>query len=165
MIYGRFSFLIFFGLFCVVIQSNLFLHGYILPIGFDLTIPLTLYVGLSQKPTHGALLVVWFGFLIDVFSGSIMGTHTFLRAFMFLLIQVLKRGLFLENKVFFGLLVLALFFLEAALISSLSAFTGLDLFFWKKLLVCPVGQGIFTLLLWYVIYPYLIKLEGFFKKV
>jgi len=164
MIYGQISFLIFVGLFCIIVQSNSFLHSHILPIGFDLTIPLTLYVGLSQKPPQGALLAVWFGFLMDVFSGSIMGMYTFLRVSMFLLVQILKKGLFLENKVFFGLLVLALFFWEAFLVSLLFALTGVRLFLWENLFTLPFTHGLFTVFLWYLISPGFISLEGFFRK-
>lgn len=162
---GNFLFLICFGLFCIVIQSNLFLHNLISPLRLDLTIPLTLYVGLSQKPLQGGLLVFWFGFLLDVFSGSIMGMYAFLRVCMFLLIQILKKGLFLENKVFFGILVLGLFFLEALLISFLFKLTGVQFFSRENLFTFSLVHGLFTLLVWYVLpYPCFAKLEGFLKK-
>jgi rod shape-determining protein MreD len=161
---SNFLFLMFFGLFCIVIQSNLFLHNSVLPFRLDLTIPLTLYVGLSQKPTQGCLLVFWFGFLLDVFSGSVMGMYTFLRVFMFLLIHILRKGLFLENRVLFGLLVLALFFLESFLVSLLFGFAGSQFFPWKKLLTFGLIHGLFVLVVWYITYPYFTRLEAFFRK-
>ena len=161
---GNFLFLICFGLFCMVVQSNLFLHNLISPFRLDLTIPLTLYVGLSQKPFQGGLLVFWFGFLLDVFSGSVMGMHAFLRVFMFLLIQVLKKGLVLENKVVFGVLVLGLFFLEDFLTSILCKLTGVRFSYGEKFFTLCLIHGLFALLVWYPAYPYFLKLEGLFKK-
>jgi len=121
-------------------------------------------VGLSQKPLQGGLLVFWCGFLLDVFSGSVMGMYAFLRVFMFFLIQILKKGLFLENRALFGLLVLGLFFFEAFLVSFLFKLTGVPFLYWEKFFAFCLAHGLFSLLVWYLGYPYFFRLEAYFRK-
>ena len=161
---GNFFFFLCFGLFCIFVQSNLFLHSFVLPFQFDLTVPLTLYIGLSQSPFRGGLLVFWVGLLLDVCSGGVLGMYTFSRESMFFLIQILKKGFFLEKKISFGALVLVLFFFEAFLVFLLLQLAGKHFVSLQILLRSCFVPGILSLLIWYALYPLVSKLEKISKK-
>ncbi|RLA93926.1 MAG: rod shape-determining protein MreD [Deltaproteobacteria bacterium] len=152
-----FFFFLFIGVVFVFFQSNLFLHKYIFPLKFDLTIPLIVYLSISQKPVSGGILSLWFGFLIDAFSGGVMGLYTFLREFMFFLAQILKKFFFLKNKLIFAFLVFLLFLMEAFILFftfRVSAGKFMEL---KRLIPFCFTRAGFSLFVWIIIYRFLFK--------
>ncbi|HPD20005.1 MAG TPA: rod shape-determining protein MreD, partial [Candidatus Pacearchaeota archaeon] len=122
----EFLFLAIFGLFCIVIQTNPIVNCYLFPIKPDLTIPLIFYICLFQKPVRGCFLVMWLGFLMDLFSGGVMGIFLFLRLILYCFIQALKKLFFLENKLLWVGVVLLLFLSDSFLIHLLFRLTGKD---------------------------------------
>ena len=145
-------------------QSNLFLDGLIFLFKPDLTIPLTLYIGLSQNLVKGGLLVLWIGFLLDVFSGSVMGMYVLIRGFMFFLIQFIKKGFFLEKIFLFTALVVFLFFVEVFFVFLMLKLTGKIFFDLEKSFQFFFAPAFFTLLIWYLVYPVFSKLENIVKR-
>jgi len=160
----EFLFLAIFGLFCIVIQTNPIANCYLFPIKPDFTIPLTFYICLFQKPVQGCFLVMWLGFLMDLFSGGIMGIFLFLRLVLFCFVLIFKKLLFLENKLLWVGVVLFLFLLDSLLIHLLFGLMGKN---WEALAIIlktSVSQGSFTFLLSLLIFPLFNKFEKFIKE-
>jgi rod shape-determining protein MreD len=160
----RFLLLLAFGFLCIIIQSNTFLNYYIFPIKPDLTIPLTLYVSLYLPPLHGALLVVGIAYLVDATSGGLLGLYMFLRTTLYLIIHLMKGQITLDNRFYFLIAVIILFFLESFLARGLFHFMGINIGTAQKLLTNVLYQGIFTVVLWVIIAPLLTKLEQVAKR-
>jgi len=155
----RIILLICFGFLCILIQSNLFLYHAVFPIQPDLTLPLTIYIGLSLNPLQGAILVVAIAYLMDITSGGVLGLYIFLRTFLFLAVYVLKGHLAFENRFLFFFLILVFFLIEALMASVIFHLLGVHLGSTQKVLTTAFFQGIFTTILWIVLYPLLLKLE------
>jgi rod shape-determining protein MreD len=160
----EFLFLAIFGLFCVVIQTNPIANCYLFPIKPDFTIPLTLYICLIQKPVQGCFLAMWLGFLMDLFSGGVMGIFLFLRLVLFCFVQILKKLLFLENKVLWVGVVLLLFLLDSLLIHLLFGLMEKNWGTLEIILKTSMSQGFFTFLLSLLIFPLVNKIEKFIKE-
>lgn len=159
----NFLFLAILGLFCIVIQTNPIVNRYLFLIKPDFTIPLTLYVCLLKKPVQGCFLVMWFGFLMDLFSGGIMGIFLFLRLVMFCFIQLLKKLLFFENKLLWAGAILLLFLLDSFLIHLLFGLMGKHYGTFKTIVATSLSQGCFTFLLSLLLFPLVNKCEKFIK--
>ena len=152
-----FLFLVIFGLFCIIFQTNPILNHFFFPIKPDLTIPLALYICLFQKPVQGCFLVLWMGFLMDLFSGGVMGIFLFLRMILFSFLQLLKKLFFLENRVFWFGLVLILFLFDSLLIYLLFEFMGKDFGSVEGFWGASVAQGFFSSFLFFLFFPLLNK--------
>ena len=154
-----------FGFVCIIIQSNLFLCHHVLPIKPDLTIPLAVYISLSQPPIPAALLVMGIGYLMDATSSGSLGFYIFLRASVFFLIYLCKGRLFFENTLLVFVAVIVLFLIEALLIQSLFAFIGMNIGTVPQALTTALYQGVFTVMLWAVLFPLYKKLDQTVQKV
>ena len=155
----NFLFFAFFGLFFIVIQSNPVLNSYFFPVKPDLTIPLAVYISLSQRPVAGGFLVLWLGFLMDLFSGGIPGLFLFLRGVLFFLVRIFKKLFFLESKVFWFLLVVFFFFVDFFFVSlflRVAEKTGAALGAGLK---TTLAQASFTLILCFLVFPPFFKME------
>ena len=159
----EFLFLAIFGLFCVVVQANPVVNSCLFPIKPDLTIPLVFYVVLFRRPLPGFFLTMWFGFLMDLFSGSVLGLFLFLRMSLFFIIHVFKKIFFLENKFLWTFFILLFFLLDSLLIHFLFGLMGRS---WGggALLKASFAQGCFSLFLSLLVFPFYYKLEKFLKR-
>jgi rod shape-determining protein MreD len=160
----EFLFLAIFGLFCVVIQTNPIANYYLFPIKPDFTIPLTFYICLLQKPVRGCFLVMWLGFLMDLFSGGIMGIFLFIRLVLFCFVQILKKLFFFENKFLWAGAVLLLFLFDSLFIHFLFRLMGKNGGTLGIIIKTSVSQGFFTFLLSLLIFPLVNKFEKFIKE-
>ena len=148
-----------FGFLCVLIQSNLFLQQYLFSIKPDLTIPLTVYIGLRQDPLWGGLLVVCIAYLMDVASGGVLGLYVFLRVTMLVVIHMLKNRFFFENRLFYCAVVMVLFLMESVFIYALFHFLGKNVGSLPHLLTTSLYQGALTLVLWILLLSIFLKLK------
>jgi len=107
---------------------------------------------------------MWLGFLMDLFSGGVMGIFLFLRLILYCFIQALKKLFFLENKLLWVGVVLLLFLSDSFLIHLLFRLTGKD---WGPLAIIlrtSMLQGFFTFLLSLLVFPLVNKFEKFIKE-
>ncbi|HNU70673.1 MAG TPA: rod shape-determining protein MreD [Thermodesulfobacteriota bacterium] len=154
----QFFLLLLFGAVCILVQSNLFLEQYVFPIKPDLTIPLSIYIGLTQPPLQACALVLIIAYFLDSASGGILGMYVFLRALMLLLLNQMKNRLFFENTLTMLTAVLFFFLFEAALFFMFFSLIGRGSSSIQNVLLLSLYQGVFTLALWIIVYPLLVKL-------
>lgn len=160
----QFSLLLLLGAACILIQSNLFLEQYVFPVKPDLTIPLSVYIGLTQPPLQAGALVLIIAYLLDSASGGILGMYVFVRALLLLVLNLMKNRLFFENIVTMLTVVLVFFLLEATLFFLFFALASRSLGTVSGVLSRSLYQGIFTLALWIIVYPLLVKLPCLTEK-
>jgi len=160
----NFLFLIFSGVFFVLIQSNLFLNNFIFPVKPDLTIPLIVYIGLSREPVQGSILVLGIGCFMDIFSAGVMGLYALMGELMFFLIYVLRKVFFLKNKLFCCLLIVVFFLMESFLICIYFKFTGRGFPGDWDFFEAAFMRAVFTLFLCFFIFPLVYKTEKLFKN-
>jgi rod shape-determining protein MreD len=152
------------GLFCVLVQTNLSINHLFFPFKPDLTIPLTVYVALSQRPLQGSLYALWAGFLMDLTSGASVGLYVFTRQLVFFLAHLVKRGGLLDSVLLQGVLSVAFFFLDASVIYIIARVAGDAAVEGADFFQRSGRQAVFTLLLWYLLSPALKKLEALAAK-
>jgi rod shape-determining protein MreD len=152
------------GVFCVLVQTNLSFAHLFFPLKPDLTIPLTVYIALSQGAFRGSLYVLWVGFIMDLTSGGATGLYLFTRQSMFFISYLAKKYGFLDSVPLQGFLTIAFFFLDAIII-SLTVRVGGDSNVEPIQFFQHTGsQAVFTLLIWFLFYPALRKIEGLVVK-
>ena len=93
-----------------------------------------------------------------------MGIFLFLRLVLFCFVQILKKLLFLENKVLWVGVVLLLFLLDSLLIHLLFGVMGKNWGTLEIILKTSMSQGFFTFLLSLLIFPLVNKIEKFIKE-
>jgi rod shape-determining protein MreD len=148
------------GLFCVLLQTNLSLAHLFFPFKPDLTIPLTVYIALSQGAFGGSLYVLWVGFIMDLTSGGVAGLYLFTRQGMFFLSYLVKKCGFLDSIPLQGFLTIAYFFLDATIIFLTVRLTGDSSVEPMQFFQHTGSQAVFTLLLWYLLCPAVKKVES-----
>lgn len=111
------------GILFLTLQTTLLT---IFPIGRirpDLVLVLTLFLGFSFPPLSGGILVFFFGYLMDLFSGNVFGLYALSRPLLFFGTQIFKDRIYLE-----GFLSRFLFVLLFALAEGLLLFVLLKAF-------------------------------------
>jgi rod shape-determining protein MreD len=86
--------------FCLVLQTTVLAslpHQLAKP---DLVLIVVFYLGLSANPLPGAFLAFFSGFMMDIFSGSIFGVHTFSKTFIFFLTILIKDRFYARSPLF-----------------------------------------------------------------
>ena len=107
---------------------------------------------------------MWIGFLLDIFSGGVVGIFMFIRVAMFLFVRIVIKKVFLENKIIFAAMVVVLFFFEAFLVFFIFKFMGNNFFGLKKLFQSSFLQAVFTFFVWCFAFPVFSKLENVVKN-
>ena len=93
------------------------------------------------------------GGLMDIFSGGILGFYIFMRETIFFLALLLKKALFLENRLFYFLLIMFSFLLEgffACLVFRLLEKNSAEVCFFLKE---SFFNSLLSLLIWVCLYP------------
>ena len=85
----------------------------------DLLLILTVYFGLFSSPLAGATLAFLSGYLMDVFSGSIFGIHTFSKTAIFFLTIVIRDRFYVKSPLFQAGIVFSLSIIEGFIIISI----------------------------------------------
>lgn len=107
----RIVFLLLLGILFLTVQATLLTTPSLQRIRPDLVLIFILYLGLSYPPVSGGLVAFAFGFLMDLFSGNVLGLHTLSRTLIFYLTQFLRGRIYLEgfSSQFFFVFVFNLF--------------------------------------------------------
>ena len=66
----------------------------------DLLLILIVYFGLYTSPLVGAILAFLSGYVMDIFSGSIFGVHTFSKTAIFFLTILIKDRFYVKSPLF-----------------------------------------------------------------
>ncbi|MEB2286455.1 MAG: rod shape-determining protein MreD [Polyangiaceae bacterium UTPRO1] len=115
------------GALALLLQTTV-LHGLtdgrIIP---DLVLILCVYLGLYEHNIGGATGAFLFGYLLDSFSGSVVGLHAFAMTVVYLVVYLVSRRLWMDNTVsgvvmvFFGSLLKGV-----AIVAALAAYLAID---------------------------------------
>ena len=95
-----------FGVGAVLLQTTLLhslLFGAIVP---DIMLVLCVYLGLRHQNVGGVLGAFMLGYGLDAFSGTAVGTNAFAMTFVFLMVYLLSRRLWIEGGFTSALVVL-----------------------------------------------------------
>ena len=115
------------GMLVLLLQTTL-LHGLsggrIIP---DLVLILCVYLGLHEHNIGGATGAFLLGYLLDSFSGSLVGLHAFAMTTVYLVVYLVSRRLWMDNTlsgvamVFLGSLLKGV-----AIVVALAAYLSID---------------------------------------
>ncbi|MBP1690459.1 MAG: rod shape-determining protein MreD [Deltaproteobacteria bacterium] len=115
------------GTLALLLQTTI-LHGLtggrIIP---DLVLILCVYLGLHEHNIGGATGAFLLGYLLDSFSGSLVGLHAFAMTIVYLMVYLVSRRLWMDNAlsgvamVFLGSLLKGL-----AVVIALAAYLSID---------------------------------------
>lgn len=88
---------LFLGILFLTLQTTLLMSLPIQRIRPDIVLILTLYLGLSYPPISGGILAFFMGYLMDLFSGNVLGLYSLSRPLIFYLAQIFKDRVYLEG--------------------------------------------------------------------
>lgn len=118
------SLLLLFGVVLLLLQTTV-LHA--LPDWFGrphLLLLLIVFLGTNLDPYKGATLVLLFGFLMDIFSGTFLGLHPIAYLLLFTVLQVTSRHLAINESVHQVPLIALSYLLTASIIFILAPVLG-----------------------------------------
>lgn len=93
----RFILPLFLGIFFLTLQTTLLMTLPIQRIRPDIVLILILYLSLSYPLISGGILTVFFGYLMDLFSGNSFGLYTFSRPLIFFMAQFFMNRFYLKG--------------------------------------------------------------------
>jgi rod shape-determining protein MreD len=85
----------------------------------DLLLILIVYFGLNTSPLAGAILAFLSGFMMDIFSGSIFGVHTFSKTAIFFLTILIKDRFYIKSPLFQAGTIFSFSIIEGFIIISI----------------------------------------------
>jgi len=88
---------VFLGVLFLTLQTTWLALPFIRWIRPDIVLILTLYLGIFSPPISGGILVLFLGYLMDLFSGNGFGLYAFSRLFLFYCAQIFKDHIYLES--------------------------------------------------------------------
>jgi rod shape-determining protein MreD len=88
---------LFLGVLFLTLQTTLLMSLPIQRIRPDIALIFILYLGLSYPPISGGILAFFMGYLMDLFSGNVLGLYTLSRPLIFYIAQVFKDRFYLEG--------------------------------------------------------------------
>jgi len=88
---------LFLGILFLTLQTTLLMSLPIHRIRPDIVLILTLYLGLSYPPISGGILAFFMGYLMDLFSGNVLGLYSLSRPLIFYIAQIFKDRFYLEG--------------------------------------------------------------------
>jgi rod shape-determining protein MreD len=85
------------GILFLILQTTLLSSFPIQRIRPDILLIFTLYLAFSSSSIFGGMLAFFMGYLMDLFSGNVMGFYTFSRPLVFFAAQFFKERFYLEG--------------------------------------------------------------------
>ena len=85
----------------------------------DLLLILVVYFGLYTSPLAGAMLAFLSGYMMDIFSGSIFGVHTFSKTAIFFLTILIKDRFYVKSPLFQAGTIFSFSIIEGFIIISI----------------------------------------------
>ncbi len=115
----RFLILFVTGVLLLTVQTTLLASSSIQKIRPDLVLIFILYLGFSFSTFSGGILAFLMGYLMDLFSGNVLGLYTFTRPLIFFSAQLFRNRFYWEGISFQCLFVFMFTVLEGFLILAL----------------------------------------------
>ncbi len=113
MIDGFFFIYLFLGFILLILQVSFIPVLLPEPLQPDILVIIVFYAGFSSPTWIGALTAFSLGYLIDLFSGTLLGVSSFSMVVIFLFVYYITRHVDIKNNYFrfFGAMVLEFFYL------------------------------------------------------
>ncbi len=93
----------------------------------DLMLILCVYLGLYEHNVGGATGAFLFGYMLDTFSGSVVGLNAFAMTSVYLVVYLASRRLWMDNTMSgIAMVFLATFLKGFAVLGALAAYLGVD---------------------------------------
>jgi rod shape-determining protein MreD len=93
----------------------------------DLILILCVYLGLHEHNVGGAAGAFLFGYMLDSFSGSVVGLNAFAMTSVYLVVYLASRRLWMDNNVSaIAMVFLATFLKGVAVLGALAAYLSVD---------------------------------------
>ncbi len=90
----------------------------------DLLLILIVYFGLYTSPLAGAMLAFLLGYMMDIFSGSIFGVHTFSKTAIFFLTILIKDRFYVKSPLFQAGTIFSFSIIDGFIIISILGFVS-----------------------------------------
>ncbi len=115
------------GMLALLLQTTV-LHGLtggrVIP---DLVLILCVYLGLHEHNVGGATGAFLLGYLLDSFSGSLVGLHAFAMTTVYLVVYLVSRRLWMDNTVSgVAMVFLGSLLKGVAIVAALAAYLSID---------------------------------------
>ena len=123
----------------------------------DLVLILCVYLGLHEHNVGGATGAFLLGYLLDSFSGSLVGLNAFAMTAVYLVVYLISRRLWMDNPLTgVAMVFLAALLKGVAIVAALAAYLSIDrvslgaaeLLFAEALLAAALTPALFTVLQW-----------------
>jgi rod shape-determining protein MreD len=93
----------------------------------DLVLVLCVYLGMHEHNVGGATGAFLLGYLLDSFSGSVVGLNAFAMTSVYLVVYLVSRRLWMDNALSsIAMVVLATFLKGVAILGALAAYLSID---------------------------------------
>jgi rod shape-determining protein MreD len=93
------------GFVLLLVKTSLLLPWPMLSRAFDPLLILTIYLGLFRPGLVFAAIAVFYGYLLDIFSGSSFGFHIIITTVLYYTTSLLRDRFFLQSSFFHGVYV------------------------------------------------------------
>ena len=123
----------------------------------DLILILCVYLGLHEHSVRGATAAFLLGYLLDSFSGSVVGLNAFAMTTVYLVVYLAARRLWMDNTLSsIAMVFLATFLKGAAILGALAAYFSIDrvspqaaeILLAEALLAAALTPAVFAVLGW-----------------
>jgi rod shape-determining protein MreD len=123
----------------------------------DLVLILCVYLGLYQHSVGGAAGAFVLGYLLDSFSGSVVGLNALAMTSVYVVVYLMSRRLWMDNVLSaIAMVFLATFLKGAVILGALSTYLGIDrislqaaeTLFAEALLAAALAPAVFAALGW-----------------
>ena len=123
----------------------------------DLVLILCVYLGLHEHNVGGAAGAFLLGYLLDSFSGSLIGLNAFAMTTVYLVVYLISRRLWMDNAFSrIAMVFLATFLKGLAIVAALAAYLSIDrltlgaaqLLFAEALLAAALTPAVVAVLGW-----------------
>lgn len=123
----------------------------------DLVLVLCVYLGMREHNVGGAAGAFLLGYLLDSFSGSVVGLNAFAMTTVYLVVYLISRRLWMDNALAsIAMVVLATFLKGLAIVAALAAYLSIDrvsfgaaeVLLAEALLAAAFTPAVFALLAW-----------------
>lgn len=123
----------------------------------DLVLILGVYLGLHEHNVGGAAGAFLLGYLLDSFSGSLVGLNAFAMTTVYLVVYLVSRRLWMDNSfASMAMVFLATFLKGVAIVGALAAYLSVDrvtlgaaqMLFAQALLAAALTPAVVSVLVW-----------------
>ena len=112
------------GFVLLILKTSLLMPWPLVARMFDPVLILTVYLGLFRPGITYAAVAVFFGYLLDIFSGSRFGFHVIIASSIYYATSILRGRFFLDSLFFQGVYLAAMVLFHSLLGSAVFSLMG-----------------------------------------